>query len=552
LACVLATIAVAWYAAMLSWGLSLWIFVVPQAIGFLVATWLRAPNWIADLNSWRRWRGPVAAVAVPMLAVAALVPIVRLAQINRAYLVQSIGEIEPLQAELDDGNTPAARETAEMYVKFADQIDAEYEDRAEFTSGQRIQALLHHLPEFLEITKRPSCRFTFDYSSFSLHDDLPYTINPRWQFHKELGQTYQLMDRLMSDILASGRESPFVLDTYLALLRFSSHLREGQPTTVLNRQLFAEQDILREIGRRATSGMPTKDGLLEAIAKLNAYFASQPIPALAIIADRQLVRNVILEKDLPLILADPNRSRFVDLAYMANKLPWERRRALQALDLMTAQQIRWLNGLVECLTTGKSNEWPHSADQFRENLASNLANETPTGYSILGRPADTSFLAALEFTARVSPWSLYEQLAAAQVDRNGTILQLALVAYRRNHDAYPESLDQLVPDYLEQVPIDPYSGTPFLYRPKGVDRIVSGVYVPPHYDARIEPSTPFFWSVGRFNLNKLIQTTDTSTIRDSDDPNAPPIESKADVYQLTNEEQHWRYYQPVHVFVLPK
>ncbi|MFI4855023.1 MAG: hypothetical protein ACIAQF_08625, partial [Phycisphaerales bacterium JB065] len=44
-----------------------------------------------------------------------------------------------------------------------------------------------------------------------------------------------------------------------------------------------------------------------------------------------------------------------------------------------------------------------------------------------------------------------------------TQIILAMAEYRLGNGDWPESLDQLVPDYLDAVPIDPQTGDPFEY-----------------------------------------------------------------------------------------
>jgi hypothetical protein len=46
-----------------------------------------------------------------------------------------------------------------------------------------------------------------------------------------------------------------------------------------------------------------------------------------------------------------------------------------------------------------------------------------------------------------------------------TELAAAVELYRLDHDAAPRSLDQLVPKYIESIPIDPFTGKPMRYRP---------------------------------------------------------------------------------------
>lgn len=45
-------------------------------------------------------------------------------------------------------------------------------------------------------------------------------------------------------------------------------------------------------------------------------------------------------------------------------------------------------------------------------------------------------------------------------------LDLCLRSYQEGHDGYPESLEMLVPELLKEIPDDPFSGKPFVYRKK--------------------------------------------------------------------------------------
>ena len=48
--------------------------------------------------------------------------------------------------------------------------------------------------------------------------------------------------------------------------------------------------------------------------------------------------------------------------------------------------------------------------------------------------------------------------------RDATLVALALNLYHRQHDAWPEHLDELVPDLLPAVPPDRFTGGPLCYR----------------------------------------------------------------------------------------
>ncbi|HEV7226053.1 MAG TPA: hypothetical protein VGN42_25325, partial [Pirellulales bacterium] len=47
------------------------------------------------------------------------------------------------------------------------------------------------------------------------------------------------------------------------------------------------------------------------------------------------------------------------------------------------------------------------------------------------------------------------------------IYDLAIRLYRDDHGRPPEQLGQLAPEYLRQLPLDPYTGRPPIYRPQG-------------------------------------------------------------------------------------
>lgn len=59
-----------------------------------------------------------------------------------------------------------------------------------------------------------------------------------------------------------------------------------------------------------------------------------------------------------------------------------------------------------------------------------------------------------------------------QAEQSGTLAGLALAAYHHDHGEYPASLDELVPDYLEALPPDPFSQGPLVYRRGEADEYV--------------------------------------------------------------------------------
>ncbi|HUW61340.1 MAG TPA: hypothetical protein VMZ06_10060 [Candidatus Bathyarchaeia archaeon] len=58
----------------------------------------------------------------------------------------------------------------------------------------------------------------------------------------------------------------------------------------------------------------------------------------------------------------------------------------------------------------------------------------------------------------------------ARVD--GLRIATALELYRHDHASYPDSLDSLASDYLSELPLNPYDGSPFSYQREGEDYIL--------------------------------------------------------------------------------
>ena len=113
------------------------------------------------------------------------------------------------------------------------------------------------------------------------------------------------------------------------------------------------------------------------------------------------------------------------------------------------------------------------------------------------------------------------------------------MAYRLDHGEYPDSLAALVPDYLPFVPIDPYSGEPFEYRPNGLDlelRDYDLITVPAH--------TPLLWSVGARQARLRVKAVEEP------DASEPAVDVTRKVYEFELAPSPYAYGTPL-VFPLP-
>jgi hypothetical protein len=100
----------------------------------------------------------------------------------------------------------------------------------------------------------------------------------------------------------------------------------------------------------------------------------------------------------------------------------------------------------------------------------------------------------------------------------------------------------LVPEYLEQLPLDPYSLQPFQYNPSGLDlpltfRDFDG------NNKEVRPDTPLLWSVGVGNVR--LREFNRGSIAEEDVKPTPEGEEPTPTkpkprYEFFNEDQTWR------------
>jgi hypothetical protein len=83
-------------------------------------------------------------------------------------------------------------------------------------------------------------------------------------------------------------------------------------------------------------------------------------------------------------------------------------------------------------------------------------------------------------------WVQYDQL----------VLSVALEKYRNEYKTYPDKLEELVPKYLEQLPLDPFKAKPYIYKNLGSEFSVSCGYL---------DSEPYeFMKKGKFYYKGLV------------------------------------------------
>ena len=397
-----------------------------------------------------------------------------------------------------------------------------------------------------EASLRPTCRFDFDMKRAKLILD-----DSSRRSELEANYAYRLINSLLDYfvLLENADESKETFVNALTALRMTAHIRSGQPTAVFIDQLAREQESLNGIGRWAFRRNRTDAELREAATQLDEYYGMAPLsPNENLLADHLLIQHVLAGDVYPLALAKDPNSKPVYWAYLANRLEWECERGQRALDLVTLQNISNVDKLVQNLATRELPEFGNWLIR-RWMRPTWFGNEWPDVWSLQQPAAATSYLTRFEYEARVGMNEINRAVCDAEVFRRATILKIALARYRLTHDEYPETLAQLVPEYVERELLDPYSFRPFQYAPRGLDLALKTLIVG-ETRQRYEANTPLFWSVGVGN-SRLEKQNETQRIENAADPTGDLLETTETIYAITGNEQPW-WNEPVFVFTLPE
>jgi len=413
LALLLSIVLAAWILVANSWQLSSWWFVLPIGVGAMLATWLRMPDWIVGRNRLRAWALPITAVLVPLVLVVAMLPSARLAQLHEEPGHQEFME----QVRAYDSDKSAGQATALAYERLYASMSAKDE------ADEKSEISEEEIAELIKITQRPECRF-------------PAATGPHINFLREEQLEY-LRNVLLSDAdrLQSLGEIDAALERYLAVIRMDRHELSLQPSAMVERiaqngHLYAGRRKPR-VNKLVIAWAQHSDQTSELLRKAVTELQNSPPTSLeeVILADREQIRAVLLEDVPPRFLNEKQPRWSGYLAYLANRLPWERQRALQSLDIRTLQ-------LLDCVRFGRGgNEYkifqllhkqrhrnqvpmPHQSAYKRDWDAYNRATQS-------ARQASTSYLMAQELNSHMNIYNSLLQTLEIRGMRSRTLAHLA-------------------------------------------------------------------------------------------------------------------------------
>ncbi len=108
-----------------------------------------------------------------------------------------------------------------------------------------------------------------------------------------------------------------------------------------------------------------------------------------------------------------------------------------------------------------------------------------------------------------------------------------------------------MPEYLTQLPLDPYAGQPFQYEPAGLELPLDQSREEVAFRQSIQAHTPLFWSVGPGNARlKQMQTTRFQAA-DENNPEGEARLAAEPVCAFISEDSPWSGSEAF-AFPLPK
>lgn len=459
----------AWAGMANVFGLSWFWSVAPLPIAFLVATWVHAPDWVLERTDWRARLKPTLVVLVPLLAILAAIPPVR---IYEYPLVDPGFSVE----ELTRPATEEEKQTMALYQRAVDlmrqaeaqrprvaapgvsgappEADAGATPKKTADNTAWLKATEQTFAVALEASRRPPSRFYLSDRS-----------KPGPGDESNLGQ----LVLLQAQWLESQGKLDAALEHYLAAIRIANHARRWAPWTGM------EPEIYSALAAWAARPGQTSQRIVGAIRAMEKDRQNAPSFCDAFKFEYVVLQRIIQDyrEGLKEVGVNPNETE--QFGAFLRWFPWEKARALRLLNILIAREYAQCQQAEADLAAGKAVQVP--------------ADRNALDLSPRGDPADS--LVAL----RAPMANLHVNLKVnEEIRRRATLLILALEAWKLDHGSLPEKLEDLKGKYLDQMPVDPATGVEFGYAPKGFPHPLQWSAPGSATLEETKPGQPFLWS----------------------------------------------------------
>jgi len=532
LAVLLSVLLSAWTLVVFHWQLSPMWFVMPIGVGAFFATWYWMPDWLLQRRMGLVGGKSALAVLVPLIVMAIALPIARLNQLPELTVINRDGTIsiphtgqtgsqvlnqmegtdflrlpylaEPIKISLKKlkqdrlAGMKTAQEYENIYYEFRELAASEDNQGGRLIDNLTAEERKQLIEKITKTSLQPHCTLSW----------------------RQLTQTEMLLHLLLQEAsrLTDAGELSTAFTHYCDVISMQSHLQQQSFSSVVSHyrgHKNIQENIFDGLQHWARHTDQTSAQLKSAMKQLPEYFAALPHPREALLVDYQEARSFVLEGKLSSFMDDDSIRASEYMAYLVNKLPWERERALRALDILVNLQLNYADAVTakmdtpdvrELLRNLPKHSYPKRSHHFVHELA---FGDNWKSYYESQQLTTMSLSSHLLQYLRIanSPHEYYQLLQGwveSQTRQRALLLELALLAYRLDHGEYPDRLSQLAGDYLESVPMDPFSGKSFHYRPQGLEFPLQH---PDDRKVKIPSGTPLLWSVGNGNAH-LVESTE--------------------------------------------
>ncbi len=446
---IVATLLAAWSYITFRFRVSTWGAVVPIPIALLLASWVTTDEWLKERTRSRMRK--VALLAIPALCILAFVGFFRGLQIPAVTPQFHVTELTV--AERKEGE-----ETAEMYDKLDHEAsfktsdeEAGYEtpfgvrDLRDWKSPHElysdyITANNHQwLDKHADVVRR-AVDMSQRENAFCPKDSSYYWITPT---------------RALVTLEARRQQQDGNLDRalelYLAALRIGRHESQWDSRGYPQYSLGGESNLLHYLRYWAAEPGQTPGRIRRALDGLEQIWAMPLDPEIGIANNYEQGMKTLSDVAAGRSITDwsaryRNNHDFYRWCYRL--MPWELSRAERLVGVCAQRTLDSLNVWRNSLR----DHTPPKLHGWRNLHLDSWMRTTPM--PVMG-------------WARYFP--IGSLLAHTAAIRRGTQQVLALRGWQLEHGQLPDSLDQLVPTWFAQLPLDPMTLQPFDYYPQGQD-----------------------------------------------------------------------------------
>jgi ABC-type transport system involved in multi-copper enzyme maturation permease subunit len=450
---ILTFVTAAWCYWMHVWEMSLWWSAAPIPIIYLLATWLRTPDWLLDRGGVRGWWKPVMLLCVSATLLIAAVGYNRATGIPAVDPGFSLSEYERPRTPEEQNTLDLLKQAGKQYVplpipQIATEPQKEEEEKSEDELGfyppiapppltadeiAEVKANRKIIPLLLEISNR---------KDWNLRDP-SFNI---WKY----GHLVNLLIDSARITQADGKLDA-ALEQYMAAIRIA--VRLDNKTT--NQGNF-ERRIYLLLPYWAAEPNQTPKRIKTAIDQLEKITPEIPTGKLFVEIGYLSVKTQLSQGFIETNKDDRKRKDNY-LPFFWRIIPWERARAMRELNVITHYALKLLS---EAEAEAQDNNKCIATYSLQERRNYELARNSEY---VLREDINIPTL----YSGPQGKWMVNHY--AAMVNRHrATMIVLALRAWKIEHGEFPKTLDKLVGPYFDRLPNDPYSGDSYRYYPEGL------------------------------------------------------------------------------------